>query len=584
MSKLFSIFERFKSKKENNVTEDEEKDKEIKDEERSGDTENASNKEKIKINPAEAEKSKLDASVENEEIGNEEIGREKIIDPKEWEKLSPEEKKEVLESELKKSEQTANTLESIGREAYGDYGVKKKSGMVDKVKIKLFGKKAIPTAAENVVEKEIKRMEKRDGRDILDKKEAIEKNRNTNLKNIKDLEDALGADDEKVIELKAKIEGEIKELNEGLYGVKEEGEILEPGQIGELNEKKKPIEEAAKLKIEHIDGFLQEYGDVFNSTKNEGKELEGKIKKIETSMEKFREGGSYDKEIMRHAKDKLKEAKENLKIIEKIKDKLQIRLDSLKNSKAEAQALLERLNAIGKTPEEIRRDKEKEKKEAKKNKKEKAPIIKNAASTKSVVKEPINKTEPVVASSGQEGADINSGEIVSPELSDDSDGDEEQIPSKTRAQLAAEAAVAEAVSAEAVKDKTVGDKKQSTIHDNENNKVVNIAHEREKPNERDAYDWINIINMELVKTNQPAIESVVFSFLAEQKFGRNKILDETQAKEIYKDYLIQKKEEKDRGDNDFTEKTKNYIKKYSEIEAKIIFKKIKEKDLELTNK
>lgn len=283
---------------------------------------------------------------------------------KNFSKLSVEEKAEEIDNALKDSVGLASAYQDIELEVAG--GKDKLEGQVklgwaDWIKTKFAGAESargqeikfrkIAEIAHREVEKKLGVIGQTDGQQLKDRKAALtvhEKNSNDDLRNL----EGLGVHSkEEIAGIKTKLVNERAELTQDVEARK-----------NELESKLAEFSQPAVEKKEQLDACAVEYKGYLDNVTQEIRTVGGNIAKHERGLASLKLEGATAKEYKDKIRQAIDEQKGKLAKLEAGKTALEQRLAAVKANKSQVDAYLERIENIGKTPEEIRQRKAEERK------------------------------------------------------------------------------------------------------------------------------------------------------------------------------------------------------------------------------
>lgn len=292
----------------------------------------------------------------------EEAIKKKVED---YAELDPVDKKiEVVDRAAEDLKKILNSFSDMEIEVIGGQDkVKEKAGFIDKqIKLRFAdafrgeeGKhETYARIAHKEVEKRLSTIEATAGRELLQKKENLAKHKSNAEYDMKVYE---GTEIYKEDELKAiaeKLEGERSGLAEE---VKDKSDNLE----SELDLYREPaIEKQAELT-----NCLAEFKGYYDSTVAQRKEFAKKVSTYERALKSLR---TTEGETTKGCKEKIQEeldiASKNLTDLQACEQALKERYEAVKANKQAVDNYLNRINSIGKTPAEIRKERENKRKEA----------------------------------------------------------------------------------------------------------------------------------------------------------------------------------------------------------------------------
>lgn len=241
-----------------------------------------------------------------------------------------------------------------------------KERFIDKVYVAIDGKvvkyitsrrteKGELEAARKMLDEKIKQLEDVDGTELVRQKELFSKQ----VKGMNDSADVLN-----LMRPEARKETEEKMANEKKLA---EERIAEKN--AELEEKLNVFKNPFREKLDKVLIMENNLSQMLNSTKSDEAEVNNKIKEYGAAIknaQKLNLFGDEQNNIIKDLEEQKNELEMKAKEITNRKTIISSRLDQLKNNKKETEAILKRINKIGKTKEEIaeeEKNKDKDKKE-----------------------------------------------------------------------------------------------------------------------------------------------------------------------------------------------------------------------------
>jgi len=215
----------------------------------------------------------------------------------------------------------------------------------------------IARAAAKIIEADLTGLEKGLGADLIKEKESLEKHKESS-KGIKELTKDLGPAATKGIEDKMKKEGDEK-----AEAIKKGKETLD----AELNKFRLPLEG----RLKEISGIVDEFSTAFEDLKINENIFAERVRNFDLKIRQAERSGllaETKKDLLEALATQKAQDVVDLKALKDKRETVQNRLTAIKRDKEQTEKMLERINRIGKTREDLRKEQEMARAEAEKAK------------------------------------------------------------------------------------------------------------------------------------------------------------------------------------------------------------------------
>jgi hypothetical protein len=268
-------------------------------------------------------------------------------------KLEPEAVGQHIDTLPEEREQVADSLAKSGIKKEEIDGMEmsihyeERGGRVVKILERTKTEDEIARAAAKIIEADLTGLEKGLGADLIKNKESLEKH-NESSKSVKELTRDLGPAATKGIEDKMKKEGDKK-----TEAIKKGKETLD----AELNKFRLPLEG----RLKEISGIVDEFSTAFEDLKINENIFAERVRNFDAKIRQAERSGllaETKKDLLEALATQKAQDVVDLKALKDKRETVQNRLTALKRDKEQTEKMLERINRIGKTREDLRKDQE----------------------------------------------------------------------------------------------------------------------------------------------------------------------------------------------------------------------------------